>query len=316
MTDALAYNDFGEPISYVASFSGSAIYGVQYTRDALGRIAQKIETIDGTTDTISYGYDLAGRLADVKKNGTTIAAYAYGNNGNRVSGPIGTKTYNYDEQDRLTGSSVLSPAIATLYSYTANGELLTKTADGQITVYQYDELGNLVEVNLPSGKAIDYVVDGANRRIGKKVNGALMQGFLYGDTLKPIAELDGSNNLASRFIYAGRVNVPAYMVRGGATYRILTDHLGSPRLVVDVATGAHAQRIDYDEVGRVVPRTRTRGFSRLDSLVACMTPIPGSYGSGRVTMMLNREGGPRRTRSCCWGAPIVSVCGERPGQFG
>jgi RHS repeat-associated protein len=42
------------------------------------------------------------------------------------------------------------------------------------------------------------------------------------------------------------------MVKGGVTYRILSDHLGSPRLVVDASTGAVAQRIDYDEFGRVL----------------------------------------------------------------
>ena len=35
-------------------------------------------------------------------------------------------------------------------------------------------------------------------------------------------------------------------------YRIITDHLGSVRLVVDAATGAVAQRIDYDAFGRIL----------------------------------------------------------------
>ena len=42
----------------------------------------------------------------------------------------------------------------------------------------------------------------------------------------------------SRFIYASGRNVPDYMRKGGATYRLLTDHLGSVRLVVDVRGGA------------------------------------------------------------------------------
>jgi RHS repeat-associated protein len=45
------------------------------------------------------------------------------------------------------------------------------------------------------------------------------------------------------------------MIKGGATYRIVSDHLGSPRLVFDVETGAIAQRIDYDEFGRVIADT-------------------------------------------------------------
>jgi RHS repeat-associated protein len=42
------------------------------------------------------------------------------------------------------------------------------------------------------------------------------------------------------------------MVRDGVTYRILSDHLGSVPLVVDVATNDVAQRLDYDEYGRII----------------------------------------------------------------
>jgi RHS repeat-associated protein len=110
-------------------------------------------------------------------------------------------------------------------------------------------------VTLPGGTVIDYIIDGNNRRIGKKVNGTLVQGLLYQDGLAPIVELDGSNNVLSRFVYATRVNVPDYMIKGGVTYRIITDHLGSPQLVVDVATGTVAQRMDYDEFGKVINDT-------------------------------------------------------------
>jgi RHS repeat-associated protein len=41
------------------------------------------------------------------------------------------------------------------------------------------------------------------------------------------------------------------MIKAGVTYRIVTDHLGSPRLVIDTATGSIAERMDYDEFGNV-----------------------------------------------------------------
>lgn len=50
------------------------------------------------------------------------------------------------------------------------------------------------------------------------------------------------------------------MIKGGATCRILTDHIGSPRLVVNSATGAVAQRMDFDEFGRVLLDTNP-GFT-------------------------------------------------------
>jgi RHS repeat-associated protein len=41
----------------------------------------------------------------------------------------------------------------------------------------------------------------------------------------------------------------------GTTYRLITDHLGSVRLVVDAADGSVAQRLDYDAFGRVLNDT-------------------------------------------------------------
>jgi len=135
------------------------------------------------------------------------------------------------------------------------GELATKTVGTNTTTYTYDELGNLTRVVLPSGTQIDYLIDGQNRRIGKKIGGVLTQGYLYDGQLRLVAELDGAGNLVSRFVYGTKANVPDYMIKGGVTYRIITDHLGSTRLMVDVATGTVAQQLDYDEFGNVLTDT-------------------------------------------------------------
>jgi RHS repeat-associated protein len=103
------------------------------------------------------------------------------------------------------------------------------------------------------------MVDGRGRRVGKKVNGVMVQGFVYGSELAPAAELDGNGNLVARFAYGKKVNVPEYLVKGGVPYRVITDHLGSVRLVVDAATGTVAQRMDYDEWGNVIVDTNA-GF--------------------------------------------------------
>jgi RHS repeat-associated protein len=246
VTDALGYNGFGELTNYSAAYNSTNLYSANYTRDKLGRITQKVETVSGVTTTYNYDYDLAGRLKEVKQNGVATATYTYDSNDNRLSGPGLSTPPTYDAQDRLLtyGNNI--------YTYTANGELLTKTIGGQTTTYTYDELGNLIKVVLSGGTQIDYVIDGNDRRIGKKVNGTLVQGFLYQDQLKPIAELDGTGAIVSRFVYGTGVNVSDYMIKGGVTYRIVTDHLGSPRVVIDTATGTVAQRMDYDEFGNVL----------------------------------------------------------------
>jgi RHS repeat-associated protein len=251
VTDSLSYNNLADLTDYSVAAGGTGMYSAGYVRDALGRITQKTETVGSVTTVFNYNYDLAGRLVEVKTNGTTTAAYTYNGNGNRRSftGPGGIINGTYDDQDRL-----LTFGSAT-YSYTANGELLSKAAGGQTTAYQYDALGNLTSVTLPGGTTIEYLIDGRNRRIGKKVNGVLVQAFLYEGQLRPVAELNGADNVVSRFVYATRRNVPAYLVKADVTYRIVTDHLGSPRLVIDVATGTVAQRMDYDEFGNVIADT-------------------------------------------------------------
>jgi YD repeat-containing protein len=244
VTTTQSYNLFGELATVTATVNGTPQYAVTSTRDKLGRITEQTETIAGITTTVEYTYDLAGRLIAVIQNGMTVSTYTYDANGNRLShnsilGIIGA-------QDRLLQYG------ATTSTYTANGELHTQTTTGQTTTYDYDVLGNLRTVTLPGGTTITYRIDGQNRRIGKQVNGALVQGFLYQDQLRPIAELDGAGNVVARFVYADKVNVPAYMLKGGRTYRILADHLGSPRLVIDTADGTVAQRLDYTAFGQVL----------------------------------------------------------------
>jgi RHS repeat-associated protein len=127
------------------------------------------------------------------------------------------------------------------------------------TSYDYDAFGNVRTVSMADGLKIEYVVDAAGRRIGKKVNGKLIQGFLYEDHLRPIAELDGGGKIVSRFGYSAHGNIPDYLEKDGRTYCIIADHLGSPRLAVNISSGEVAQRIDYDEFGYVL-RDTNPGF--------------------------------------------------------
>ncbi|MGE0681540.1 MAG: hypothetical protein AB7P69_11675 [Candidatus Binatia bacterium] len=98
VSDSYTYNGFGEPEHYTATVDSMAVFDVDYTRDKLGRITQKVETLGGVTDTYEYAYDSAGRLKEVKKNSAITAAYTYDANGNRLTGPGGTSTYTYKEK--------------------------------------------------------------------------------------------------------------------------------------------------------------------------------------------------------------------------
>lgn len=251
LTTSLVYNGFGEITSSRAKFNNREFFSVQYTRDKLGRIAHTAETVDGHASTCTYLYDLAGRLVNVNRKDAWIADYQYDGNGNRLMHRRSNKHFNgsYDAQDRITQYDDTS------YGHAAGGERSSKTVAGQTTTYVYDVFSNLKAVSLNDGTRIDYLTDGRHRRTGKKVNGISVQSLLYQDALCPIAELDGQNIVISRFIYASKSNLPDYMEKDGKTYQIVSDHLGSPRTVIDVTTGEIAQRLDYDEFGNVLRDT-------------------------------------------------------------
>jgi RHS repeat-associated protein len=248
-TESVSFNGFAEPVLYLAKVSGLAKYEVSYQRDQIGRLESKTETIDGTTTTYSYSYSLGGQLTGVNVNGAPYSTYILDANGNRLSysGWIGSYSGVYDEQDRLVSYGDFD------YTHDKNGNHIQKKnrVTGEMWSFAFDALDNLMSVTLPDGKKIDYVYDGYSRRIAKKVNGALERGWLYADKYRVVGEVDSSGTLVSRFVYGTRHHVPSYMIRGGVTYRLVPDHLGSIRLVINTATGDVVQRIDYDEFGNI-----------------------------------------------------------------
>ncbi len=70
-----------------------------------------------------------------------------------------------------------------------------------------------------------------------------------------MAETDSVNVVRTRFVYAEREDVPSYMIANEQTYRFVLDELASVRLVVNVADGTVAQRIDYDAFGTITRNT-------------------------------------------------------------
>lgn len=247
--DTFTYNGFGEVATYDASFGATKLIHLACTRDKLGRISSRTEQIGGeAANTYGYTYDGVGRLKTVTLNGAPRSSYTYDLNGNRLTGP-GAETGTYDGLDR-----VLTYGGAT-YTFNPNGTLTQRVAGSATTQYAYESNGNLREVTLPDARVIHYEIDGVGQRVGKRVNGTLTKGWLYLDEGRVIAELDGAGAVVSRFVYGTRRNVPDHMIRGGVAYRIIPDHLDSPRLVVNTVSGEVAQRITYDEFGRVTGDT-------------------------------------------------------------
>lgn len=282
---AWSYNVFGEPIDYAVNADGDTQYAATYQRDRLGRITQLNETIAGASQARQFEYDARGRLMKVLQETTpgtfdTVESYQYDANGNRIGvdnsrDTLSASDITVDAQDRLTRYGDLK------FSYNAAGQLTerTDTATGEVTLFDYDLGDNLEQIELADGQTIDYRIDALGRRSGRIVRDASdtitdETHWVYKDALNPIAEVDASGDVVTRFVYATRAHVPDYMTRGGQTFRIITDHLGSVRLVVDVSTGDITQQLDYDAFGNVTEDTNP-GFQPFGFAGGLYDPLSG-----------------------------------------
>jgi RHS repeat-associated protein len=209
----------------------------------------KTENVAGAASNYAYAYDELGQLLTVKKNGALVEEYRYNTNGVREyemnsQRGIAGRTFTYSDEDHLLSAGDNS------YQYNLDGFLTTKTEGTDVTAYDYSSRGELLSVTLPDATAIEYIHDPKGRRIAKKVNGVIVEKYLWQGLTRLLAVYDGSNNIKSRFHYAdGRM--PVSMNQGSATYYFGYNQVGSLRAVFDSA-GNIVKKIDYDSFGNIL----------------------------------------------------------------
>lgn len=246
--DRRVYDSFGDLLSYTSFYkenensSPSELYSYTLTRDLNGRVISKTEKVLGVTSTFQYEYDTVGRLTRVIKDGGQVSSYSYDLNGNKISGIEFGKgfTATYDAQDRLLQFRNYS------YEYNLNGDLVSvQSGINRPMRLSYGPFGKLKQVVLPTGESFSYVYDSSGRRI---FNSNVR--IIY-DSSRPIVHYNSNDHSYVEYVYASASHSPDYIVRKGKAYRLLKDHLGSPRLVISVVDGTVMQRIDYDVWGKI-----------------------------------------------------------------
>jgi len=95
--------------------------------------------------------------------------------------------------------------------------------------------------------------DPLGRRIAKEINGTITEKYLWQGLTRLLAVYDKDNNLTMRFEYADS-RMPYSMTRGGSTYYLAYDQVGSLRIVADSA-GTVVKTIDYDSFGNIINDT-------------------------------------------------------------
>ena len=243
------FNGYGEISGQSSSVSVQGAFSWNVVRDDNGRITHKTEVSDGVSANYDYTYDEMGRLLTVVKDSALVEEYRYNENGSRVYEMNALKgipgqTYTYTDEDHCISAG------DTNYEYDLDGFLTQKTVGSEVTQYQYSSRGELLRVDLPDGKVIEYEHDPLGRRIAKKINGVVVEKYLWQGMTRLLAVYDGSGNLMKRFMYADD-RMPLSMEQDGVGYFLAYDQVGSLKTVVDGA-GNPAKVAEYDSFGNVI----------------------------------------------------------------
>lgn len=231
----------------------------------------------------SYEYDEVNRLVrekTVDKNGAPVVEYEYtlGAAGERLKVVETDRTveYEYDELYRLTKETVTTGngTTVTEYTYDRNSNRLTKTVDGEVTEYTYNELNQLV-----SETGISYEYD-LNGNLVKKTEDNQTTTYTY----------NAQNKLIRVTVQSGQqVNVEEYLYDYAGNRIAKIGELGETYYLVDT-NGALSQVLaEYDENGSL-----TTYYIRGEELISQERNGVKSYylydGFDSVRMLTDDEG--------------------------
>lgn len=216
-----------------------------YTRDAEGEILAIREGADSSV----FSHDAAGQLIGATRNGLVTESYLYDANGNRTS--------SHRHPDYVTGvANRLNQAGPWSLAYDHEGNLLTKSnaVTGVHFQFLWDHRNRLTRVqredpNTPGNSVvIQYRYDPLDRRIAVIRDGQTT--WTYFDGQQPLVDFIGQETTPVAVHYSGEKLDELYALwrRGEGLHWVLTDHLGTPRRVLNT-NGVEVAFLQYDSFG-------------------------------------------------------------------
>jgi YD repeat-containing protein len=209
--------------------TGSITYG----RDAIGNLTSKLDG-KGTT---AFGYDLLNRLTAIDYPGTADdTTFTYDNADNRLtaSSPAASRTFLYDQADRMTSQQI---TIGTM----------TKT-----TGYAYDGSDNLTTLTYPTGRVLTYGYDAANRVISLASGATNYVTTVTYHPSRAMTSMAFANGKSTSLTYDNRYRVSRILATGLVDFTYAYDGANNVMSITDALTPSKNRAMTYDNVDRLV----------------------------------------------------------------
>jgi RHS repeat-associated protein len=145
-----------------------------------------------------------------------------------------------------------------VYNYTYDGEgnrtRRVEISTGKVTEYVWDYRNRLASVLFKDAggvvtKTIEYLYDGNNQRIGKRIDGAVVERYVI-DRNQIALVFDGAGVQTHRYLYGTQIDQVLADETLALTNWFLADNQGTVRDVVD-SNGTVIDHINYDSFGKV-----------------------------------------------------------------
>lgn len=202
--------------------------------DVMGDITTASQTLNNpATPDRTYLYDPLYRLRNVQTGApaASLEAYTYNKTGDRTSaslngGPV--QTYSYTPNKHW-----LASVAGAGRSYDANGN--TTSANG--ISFTYDDRNRLSQAGTTT-----YAYNGGGERVAKK-NATQNSLFVYDENGRLLGEYTNTGAPIQTFLWLDDTLVG--IRQSSTTYYVETDHLGTPRKVIDPVTNAAVWSWDF-----------------------------------------------------------------------
>ena len=243
----------GSDACKIRSESG-IIETTSYEYDGLKRLTEEaVKVGNNTTDTYTYEYDDYGNRSKMTAEGTEdyVTEYSYVDSNGKYTALLQkeVKTVENEADENLINLNPASNIKQTVYTYDANGNQITKTADGKTETNTYDGLNQLI--GFTDGETVAsyaYNVDGL--RYEKMVDGQRIN-HVWDGNKQIVADIIDNQFYEADCYIRGTNLVAKYNYWNGnkSEYTYYTQNAHGDVVNLTDSTGAVTKTYKYDAFG-------------------------------------------------------------------